>query len=132
MARNGTWPGSTHLEIAGRCSSKQGSSMRLHRTRSRKRSVLFGGHTQGPPSSKVALSIPGPSIAYPMEITQHQQRSLGDAFSVLISCLLFGRETHASTTQSDPLLLPTRNGPCREDGAPLWEYLFSRVQHPPP
>src|SRR5215831_15528152 len=31
------------------------------------------------------------------------------------SCLLFGLETHASTTQSDPLLLPTRNGPCRED-----------------
>ena len=42
----------------------------------------------------------------------------------LISCLLFGRETHASTTQSDPLLLPTRNGPCREDGALHWEYLF--------
>ena len=39
-------------------------------------------------------------------------------------CLLCGRETHASTTQSDPLLLPTRNGPCREDGAPRWEYLF--------
>src|SRR5262249_54820174 len=39
-------------------------------------------------------------------------------------CLLFGRETHASTTQSDPLLLPTRNGPCREDGALHWEYLF--------
>ena len=33
----------------------------------RKRSVLFGGHTQDPPSSKVELSIPGPSIAYPME-----------------------------------------------------------------
>src|SRR5262245_21470286 len=47
-------------------------------------------------------------------------------------CLLFGRETHASTTQSDPLLLPTRNGPCREDGALHWEYLFYRVQHPPP
>src|ERR1700758_765940 len=52
--------------------------------------------------------------------------------SILISCLLFGRETHASTTQSDPLLLPTRNGPCREDGALHWEYLFYRVQHPPP
>src|SRR5215469_9834746 len=39
-------------------------------------------------------------------------------------CLLFGRETHASTTQSDPLLLPTQNGPCREDGALHWEYLF--------
>src|SRR5262245_28993424 len=39
-------------------------------------------------------------------------------------CLLFGRETHASTTQSDPLLLPTRNGRCREDGALHWEYLF--------
>src|SRR6201993_3998296 len=51
--------------------------------------------------------------------------------SIPISCLLFGRETHASTTQSDPLLLPTRNGPCREDGALRWEYLFSRVQHPP-
>ena len=38
--------------------------------------------------------------------------------------LLFGRETHASTTQSDPLLLPTRNGPCREDGTLHWEYLF--------
>src|SRR5436190_15273571 len=48
------------------------------------------------------------------------------------SCLLFGRETHASTSQSDPLLLPTRNGPCREDGALHWEYLFYRVQHPPP
>src|SRR5258708_3852019 len=35
----------------------------------------------------------------------------------LISCLLFGRETHASTTQSDPLLLPRRNGPCQEDVA---------------
>src|SRR5215510_6191940 len=34
--------------------------------------------------------------------------------------------------QSDPLLLPTRNGPCREDGALHWEYLFCRVQHPPP
>jgi hypothetical protein len=34
---------------------------------------------------------------------------------------LFGRETHASTTQSDPLLLPTRNGPYREDGALRWE-----------
>src|SRR5262245_59161933 len=52
-----------------------------------------------------------------MERTQNQKRSLGNALSVLISCLLFGRETHASTTQSDPLLLPTRNGPCREDGA---------------
>src|SRR4030095_11108675 len=37
--------------------------------------------------------------------------------SILISCLLFGRETHASTTRSDVLLLPTRNGPWREDGA---------------
>src|SRR5436190_8342321 len=35
--------------------------------------------------------------------------------SIPISCLLFGRETHASTTQSDPLLLPTRTGPCRHD-----------------
>jgi hypothetical protein len=34
-----------------------------------------------------------------------------------------GRETHASTIQFDPLLLPTRNGPCRKDGAPRWEYL---------
>src|SRR5215469_14722381 len=56
----------------------------------------------------------------------------GIDFIVLISCLLFGRETRASTTQSDPLLLPTRNGPCREDGALHWEYLFYRVQHPPP
>src|SRR5262249_29027536 len=47
----------------------------------------------------------------------------GNALSIFISCLLFGRETHASTTQSDPLLLPTRNGPCREDGALHWEYL---------
>src|SRR6516162_6734307 len=77
-----------------------------------------------PPSSKVELSIPGPSIAYPMERAQNQKRSLGNALSILISCLLFGRETHASTTQSDPLLLPTRNGPCREDGALHWEYLF--------
>jgi hypothetical protein len=38
--------------------------------------------------------------------------------------VMFGRETHASTTQSDPLLLLTRNGPCREDGALHWEYLF--------
>jgi hypothetical protein len=53
-------------------------------------------------------------------------------FQILISCLLFGRETHALTTQSDPLLLPTRNGPCREDGALHWEYLSYRVQHPPP
>ena len=52
-----------------------------------------------------------------------QKRSLGNALSILISCLLFGRETHASTTQSDPLLLPTRNGLCREDGALHWEYL---------
>src|SRR5262245_54976560 len=65
-----------------------------------------------------------------MERTQNQKRSLGNALSILISCLLFGRETHASTTQSDPLLLPTRNGPCREDGALHWEYLFCRVQHP--
>ena len=47
-------------------------------------------------------------------------------------CLLCGQETHASATQSDLLLLPTRNGPCREDGALRREYLFSRVQHPPP
>src|SRR6185369_8236418 len=47
-----------------------------------------------------------------------------NALSVFISCLLFGRESHALTTQSDPLLLPTRNGPCREDGALHWEYLF--------
>src|SRR5215831_5655998 len=47
-------------------------------------------------------------------------------------CLSSGRETHASTTQSDPLLLPTRNGTCREDGALHREYLFYRVQHPPP
>src|SRR4051812_36632557 len=40
------------------------------------------------------------------------------------SCLSFGRETHASTTQSDPVLLPARNGPCREDGALHWEDLF--------
>src|SRR4029453_1879267 len=55
-----------------------------------------------------------------------------NALSVFISCLLFGRESHALTTQSDPLLLPTRNGPCREDGALHWEYLSCRVQHPPP
>src|SRR5262249_51617947 len=75
------------------------------------------------------------NIHRPMERTQNQKRSLGNALSVLMllfSCLLFGRETHASTTQSDPLLLPTRNGPCQEDGALLWEYLFYRVQHPPP
>src|SRR5262249_6285782 len=51
---------------------------------------------------------------------------------VLISCLVFGRETHASTSQSGPLLPPTRNGPCREDGALRWEYPVYRVQHPPP
>src|SRR5262249_9545030 len=73
---------------------------------------------------QVELSIPGPSIPYPMERTQDQKRPLGNALSVLIPCLLFGRETHASTTQSDPLLLPTRNGPYREDGALRWEYLF--------
>src|SRR5215469_14542360 len=101
-------------------------------TRWTKRSVVFGGHTQDPPSSKVELSIPGPSIAYSMERAQNQKRSLGNALSILISCLLFGRETHASTTQSDPLLLPTRNGPCRKDGAPRLEYPFCRVQHPPP
>src|SRR5215469_7851623 len=39
----------------------------------------------------------------------------------------FGRGTHASTTQSDPLLLPTRNGPCQEDGALRWEALFYRA-----
>src|SRR5215469_15272716 len=44
----------------------------------------------------------------------------------------FGRETHASTIQSDRLLLPTRNGPCREDGARRLGYPFGRVQHPPP
>src|SRR5207302_4868559 len=33
-------------------------------------------------------------------------------------CLLCGRETHASTTQSDPLLLPTRNGLYQKDRAP--------------
>ena len=31
-----------------------------------------------------------------MERTQNQKRSLGNALSVLISCLLFVRETHAS------------------------------------
>ena len=51
------------------------------------RSVLFGGHDQRPPSPKVELSIPGPSIAYAMERTQNQKRSLGDALSLLISCL---------------------------------------------
>src|SRR5437763_12532424 len=66
----------------------------------------------------------GDVLRYPMERTQNQKRSLGNALSILISRLLFGRETHASTTQSDPLLLPTRNGPCREDGALHWEYLF--------
>jgi hypothetical protein len=84
----------------------------------------IGGHNQGPPSSKVELSIPGPSIPYPMERTQNRERSPGNALSVLIARLLFGRETHGSTTQSDPLLLPTRNGPYREDGALRWEYLF--------
>src|SRR5438094_6967069 len=74
----------------------------------------------------------GDVLRYPMERTQNQKRSLGNALSILKSRLLFGRETHASTTQSDPLLLPTRNGPCREDGALHWEYLFYRVQHPPP
>src|SRR5215475_3021051 len=39
-------------------------------------------------------------------------------------CLLCGQETHASTTQSDPLLLPTRNGRCRKDGALHWKCLF--------
>src|SRR5215472_1701607 len=39
-------------------------------------------------------------------------------------CLLCGQETHASTNQSDLLLLPTRNGPCREDAALHWGYLF--------
>src|SRR5215813_5276330 len=68
----------------------------------------------------------------PVERTQNQKRSLGNAPFNTYSCLLFGRETHASTTQSDPLLLPTRNGPYREDGALHWEYLFYRVQHPPP
>src|SRR4029453_15456066 len=52
--------------------------------------------------------------------------------SILISCLLFGRETHASTTQSDLLLLPTRNGPYREDGVLRWEALFYRAERPPP
>src|SRR6185437_7591342 len=39
-----------------------------------------------------------------------------DLLATTFQCLLFGRETHASTNQSDPLLLPTRNGRCREDG----------------
>jgi hypothetical protein len=38
-----------------------------------KRSVLFGGHVQSPPSSKVPPSIPGSSITYPMESTQTQK-----------------------------------------------------------
>src|SRR5215467_2403725 len=46
---------------------------------------------------------------------------------VVSSCLLFGPETHASTTQSGLLPPPTRNGPCREDGALHWEYPFYRV-----
>src|SRR5438067_11627218 len=33
-----------------------------------------------------ADSISGPSIAYPMERTQNQKRSLGSALSILISC----------------------------------------------
>src|SRR4029450_12377337 len=58
---------------------------------------------------------------------------LATPLSIPISCLLFGRETHASTTQSDPLLLPTRNGPCREDGALLgisllWEHPGDRLR----
>src|SRR5215470_671017 len=73
----------------------------------------------------------GDVLRYPMEGTQNQKRHLGNNLSILISCLFFGRETHASTTQCDPLLLPTRNGPCRENGALHWEYLFYRVQRPP-
>src|SRR5215467_1755439 len=45
-------------------------------------------------------------------------------FSILVYCSVFVQEIHALTTQSDPLLLPTRNGPCREDGSLHWEYLF--------
>ena len=61
----------------------------------------------------------GPLLDVAADDIEHQILAI-----VFISCLLFGRETHASTTQSDPLLLPTRNGPYREDGALRWEYLF--------
>src|SRR5258707_13045175 len=74
----------------------------------------------------------GDVLRYPMERTQNQKRSLGNALSILISRLLFGRETHASTTQSDPLLLPTRNGPCRENEALHWQVLSYRAQRPRP
>ena len=36
----------------------------------------------------------------------------------------FDRESQASTTRSDPLLLPTRNGRCRADGSLRRGYLF--------
>src|SRR5689334_2630761 len=49
---------------------------------------------------------------------------LATLFQRLFSCSSFRREKRASTTRSAPVLLPTRNGPCREGGVLHWEYLF--------
>src|SRR4051794_28643964 len=98
--------------------------------------VAFVAFDRKSPRKDLPLEAAGLSDRKQTEISngedQNQKRSLGNALSVLSSCLLFGRETHASTTQSDPLLLPTRNGPCRKDGALRLGYPFCRVQPPPP
>src|SRR5438270_4885188 len=67
------------------------------------------------------------------ELTFPNSKELaGNAFSMTISFLLCGRETRASASRSDPLLLPARNGRCRGGAVPPRECLSSRVQHPPP
>ena len=66
---------------------------------------------------RLPISVAGPSGHHPSCSKAISDGTPCNALSILISCLLFGRETHASTTQSDPLLLPTRNGRYREDGA---------------
>src|SRR5215471_11791087 len=57
-------------------------------TRWTKRSVLFGGHTQDPPSSKVELSSPGPSISIRWRGTKIKRDLLATSFqySFLVYC----------------------------------------------
>jgi len=63
-------------------------------------------------------------IAYPMHTTHNRKESLFDVLPVSICSLLSYRETLALTTQSDPVLPPMQNGPCRGDVSLRWEYLF--------
>src|SRR6516162_729690 len=82
-------------------------------------------------ANRRAISVPFSLSRAAFEFMRAPPHGILLHFSIR-SCLPCGRGTHASTTRSGPLLLPTRNGPCRENGALRWGYLFSRVQHPQP